>query len=105
MSVGQYPDSSGSITANELCTLTFTGSTRLSAKTCGMLIKAFDEGTYENVLDLQRIDRSGSLEFQEFATLHGFVQRLKNSYDSADKGMNRCWLLPTLLRISHNFRL
>jgi Ca2+-binding EF-hand superfamily protein len=65
-------DRSGSITANELGTLNFGGKP-LGLATAKKLIKVFDK------------NYSGSIDFAEYASLHGFLLKMQGAFFAADQ--------------------
>ncbi|KAL6074787.1 Proline and glycine rich transmembrane protein [Balamuthia mandrillaris] len=65
-------DRSGSITANELATITFNG-VPLGYPVAFKLLQVFDQ------------DRSGTIDFYEYASLHKFMSSLQTAFFSADR--------------------
>jgi len=66
----------GSITASELANANFGGQFSLGMKAANKLIAAFDK------------DRSGTIEFNEFAALHKFVSQMQQAFYAADANRN-----------------
>lgn len=64
-------DRSGSITCNELAQLQFLGKP-LGLETAKKLIKVFDK------------DYSGHIDFNEFCSLHQFINKMQNAFFSSD---------------------
>jgi len=65
-------DRSGSITANEIAQITF-GGFPLGLETAYRLVRVFDR------------DRSGTMDFFEYATLHKFMKSLQTAFFAADR--------------------
>jgi len=66
-------DKSGSVSARELMTMRWPGNKTFTLGTCEALVKVFD------------VDRSGEMNFQEFAQLFGFVLSTQQAFAAFDR--------------------
>lgn len=65
-------DRSGHITSNEIAGVTF-GGFPLGMDTANRLVRVFDK------------DKSNSIDFHEYAAMHGFLSQLQTAFFAADK--------------------